>query len=191
MVNLTNAPGFEGAEVSHPRWTNHPRFLTITGPYNQGGANQSRTGGKQTEVYVGRFSADFSKVEAWARVTSNSWGDSHPDVWIDVARSPHPRRPSGADRTRDRGGQRRGGRGRGASESRAPRGQRAPDAAGRDPDAEGDSSLPARAGRQRVRNRGGRAGHLCGARDSHRPVGDPRRPRARSGAQERRRRRSR
>ena len=57
MVNINGAPGFDGAEVSHPRWTNHPRFLTITGPYNQGGANQSRTGGKQTEVYLGRFSA--------------------------------------------------------------------------------------------------------------------------------------
>jgi hypothetical protein len=95
MVNLNNAPGFEGAEVSHPRWTNHPRFLTLTGPYNQGGGNQSRTGGKQTEVYVGRFSADFSRVEAWARVTNNAWGDSHPDVWIDLERSPYPRRPSG------------------------------------------------------------------------------------------------
>src|SRR6185436_8013973 len=69
---------------------------TLTGPYNQGGPNQSRTGGKQTEVYVGRFSADFAKVEGWARVTSNAWGDSHPDVWIDVARSPHPRRPGGS-----------------------------------------------------------------------------------------------
>jgi hypothetical protein len=47
-------------------------------------------------VYVGRFSADFSKVEAWARVTKNSSGDMHPDVWIDAARSPHPRRPAGA-----------------------------------------------------------------------------------------------
>jgi len=96
VVNLNNLPGFDGAEVSHPRWTNHPRFLTLTGPYNQGGANQSRTGGKQTEVYVGRFSGDFSRIEAWARVTSNAWGDSHPDVWIDAARCPYPRRPSGA-----------------------------------------------------------------------------------------------
>ena len=95
MVNLNTAPGFEGAEVNHPRWTNHPRFLTISGPYNQGGANQSRTGGKQVEVYVGRFSADYSGIEAWARVTSNSGGDSYPDVWIDVTRSPHPRRPPG------------------------------------------------------------------------------------------------
>jgi len=94
MVNLNNAPGFDGAEVSHPRWSNHPRFLTLTGPYNQGGANQSRTGGKQTEVYIGRFSADFSKVEAWNRVTNNAWGDSHPDVWIDN-RSSYARRPSG------------------------------------------------------------------------------------------------
>ena len=95
MVNINDAPGFNGAEVSHPRWTNHPRFLTLTGPYNQGGDNQSRAGGNQTEVYVGRFSTDFTNIEAWAQVTKNSRGDSHPDVWIDAARSPHPRRPSG------------------------------------------------------------------------------------------------
>ncbi len=84
MVNINHAPGFDGAEVFHPRWTNHPRFLAISGPYNQGGANQVRTGGKQAEVYLGRFSEDFSKVEAWARVTNNSGGDSYPDVWIDA-----------------------------------------------------------------------------------------------------------
>jgi hypothetical protein len=95
MVNLNGAPGFEGAEVSHPRWTNHPRFLTLTGPYNQGGRNQSRTGGPQTEVYVGRFSADFTTVEAWARVTNNAWGDSHPDVWIDPGMTRYPRNPVG------------------------------------------------------------------------------------------------
>lgn len=91
MVNINDAPGFDGAEVYHPRWTNHARFFAISGPYNQGGPNQARTGGPQVEVYLGRFSADFSRVEAWARVTSNSGGDSYPDVWIDVARSPHPR----------------------------------------------------------------------------------------------------
>jgi hypothetical protein len=95
MVNINHAPGFNGAEVFHPRWTNHVRFLTISGPYNQGGPNQARTGGKQVEVYLGRFSEDFSKVEAWARVTNNSGGDSYPDVWIDAGRSPYPRRPRG------------------------------------------------------------------------------------------------
>jgi hypothetical protein len=95
MVNVNNAPGFDGAEVSSPRWANHPRFLAITGPYNQGGPNQVRTGGKQVEVYLGRFSADFSRVEQWVRVTNNSGGDAHPDVWIDPARSPIPRQPPG------------------------------------------------------------------------------------------------
>jgi hypothetical protein len=95
MVNLNGAPGFDGAEVSHPRWTNHPRFLAITGPYNQGGANQSRTGGKQTEVYLGRFSEDFSHVEAWLRVTTNDGGDADPDVWIDLEKSRYQRRAAG------------------------------------------------------------------------------------------------
>jgi hypothetical protein len=91
MVNINGAPGFDGAEVYHPRWTNHPRFMSISGPYNQGGDNQARTGGPQVEVYLGRFSQDFSQIEAWARVTNNSGGDSYPDVWIDASRSPHPK----------------------------------------------------------------------------------------------------
>jgi hypothetical protein len=93
-VNINNAPAFGNAEVYHPRWTNHPRFLAISGPYNQGGPNQVRTGGTQSEVYLGRFSEDFTRVEAWARVTHNQGGDSYPDVWIDNG-SPHPRRPRG------------------------------------------------------------------------------------------------
>jgi hypothetical protein len=95
MVNINSAPGFDGAEVSHPRWTNHPRFFTLSGPYNQGGRNQVRSGGKQVEIHLGRFSADFSKVESWARVTNNSGGDSHPDVWIDLTQTSIPRQPSG------------------------------------------------------------------------------------------------
>ena len=89
MVNINSAPGFDGAEVYHPRWTNHPRFMTISGPYNQGGPNQARTGGPQVEVYLGRFSQDFARIEAWARVTNNSGGDTYPDVWLDAGRSPH------------------------------------------------------------------------------------------------------
>jgi hypothetical protein len=30
------------------------------------------------------------------RVTNNSGGDSHPDVWIDLAETPHARKPGGA-----------------------------------------------------------------------------------------------
>lgn len=95
VVNINNPPGFDGAEVYHPRWSNHPRFLVMTGPYNQGGDNQARTGGPQTEVYVGRFSQDFSTVEAWARATTNDRGDSLPDVWMDLNGTPHAMVPSG------------------------------------------------------------------------------------------------
>jgi hypothetical protein len=94
VVPINGAPGFADAEVYHPRWTNHSRFFAISGPYNQGGVNQARTGGPQAEIYLGRSSADFSRVEAWARVTNNARGDLYPDVWIDSARSPH-LRPSG------------------------------------------------------------------------------------------------
>lgn len=95
MVNLNDVEGFDGAEVSHPRWANHPRFLAMTGPYNQGGANQVRSGGPQAEIYVGRFADDFSDVEAWLRVTTNAGGDAHPDVWMDLDASPYPVRASG------------------------------------------------------------------------------------------------
>jgi hypothetical protein len=96
MVPINQAPGFRNPEVYHPRWTNHPRFIAISGPYDQGGANQVRSGGAQTEVWLGRFSEDFSRIEAWIRATNNSGGDSYPDVWMDAERSPYPRRPAGA-----------------------------------------------------------------------------------------------
>jgi hypothetical protein len=88
-VNINSAPGFRNPEVYHPQWTNHPRFMSMTGPYNRGGPNQVRSGGKQSEVYLGRFSTDFSKVEAWVRVTHNDRGDSDPDVWMERSDSPH------------------------------------------------------------------------------------------------------
>jgi hypothetical protein len=95
-VALNQAPGFQNPEVYHPRWTNHSRFIALSGPYNQGGANQVRSGGKQSEVWLGRFSEDFSRIEAWTRATTNSGGDAYPDVWIDRDKSPFPARPTGA-----------------------------------------------------------------------------------------------
>jgi hypothetical protein len=93
MVNINRVPGFGNDEVYHPRWTNHPRFLAMSGPYNLGGANQVRSGGAQTEVYVGRFAGDYGRVDAWTRVTSNASGDSYPDVWIERRNNPHPTAP--------------------------------------------------------------------------------------------------
>jgi hypothetical protein len=94
-VPINRAPGFQNPEVYHPRWARHPRFMVMSGPYDQGGANQVRSGGTQSEVWLGRFSADFTTIEAWARVTENTGGDSYPDIWIDRARSPHAQLASG------------------------------------------------------------------------------------------------
>jgi hypothetical protein len=94
-VPINNAPGFKNPEVYHPRWTRHPRFMVMSGPYDRGGANQVRSGGTQAEIWMGRFSSDFTKIEEWARVTNNGGGDSYPDVWIDRDKSPHPALASG------------------------------------------------------------------------------------------------
>jgi len=82
-VSLNTPPGFEGFEVFHPRWSNHVRYFAMTGPYKlKTSANTIAGGGPEVEVYIGRFSEDFRNVESWARVTNNSRGDFHPDVWI-------------------------------------------------------------------------------------------------------------
>ncbi len=94
MVPINTAPGFSNPEVYHPRWTNHPRFIALSGPYDQGGGNQVRSGGAQVEIHLGRFSADFTRIEAWARVTTNQRADAYPDVWIAAQQSPHSLRAS-------------------------------------------------------------------------------------------------
>ena len=84
QVNINDAPGIEGYEVYHPRWSNHPQFLTMTGPYTAGTrANKIRAGGQQVEIYVGRFADDFASVEQWVTVTDNGFADFYPDAWID------------------------------------------------------------------------------------------------------------
>ena len=87
-VNINSAPGIDGFEVYHPRWSNHPRFLVMTGPYTEGGGgNKIRGGGQGVEIHLGRFSADHRRVEAWTRISTNDVADFYPDVWIapDVA----------------------------------------------------------------------------------------------------------
>ena len=90
LVNISGAPGIDGYEVYHPRWSNHPRFLTMTGPYSVGSReNKIRGGGQGVEVYLGRFTDDFTAVEHWTQVTHNGRADFYPDAWIDPAgRSP-------------------------------------------------------------------------------------------------------
>lgn len=82
-VDIHKAPGIDGFEVYHPRWTNHVRYIVMTGPYKVGGGrNRIGGGGKAVEVYLGRFSPDLQRIEKWARVTDNKRGDFFPDAWI-------------------------------------------------------------------------------------------------------------
>jgi hypothetical protein len=113
QVNINNAPGVEGYEIYHPRWTNHPRFLTMTGPYTVGTeANKIRGGGQQVEIYLGKFASDFTAVESWVKVTNNERADFYPDAWVEpseqppaqVARDiePGPKSPSTTTKSGDR-----------------------------------------------------------------------------------------
>ncbi len=82
-TSINKAEGINGYEVYHPRWSNHVRFLTMTGPYVEGeGGNKITGGGQKVEIYVGRFSQDLKQVEQWYQVTHNDRADFFPDVWI-------------------------------------------------------------------------------------------------------------
>lgn len=74
-VNLSNAPGIDGYSVYHPRWSNHPLIMAMTGPYKV-------KSGPEVEIFVGLFNSGFSAVESWWRVTDNDFADFFPDVWV-------------------------------------------------------------------------------------------------------------
>ena len=83
-VTINGAPEVGGFEVYHPRWSNHPRFLAVTGPYLKGeGGNRIGGGGEKVEIFLGRFDERVEKVEAWLKVTDNNRADFYPEVWID------------------------------------------------------------------------------------------------------------
>ena len=44
QVSINTAPGIDGFEVYHPRWTNDSRFLVMTGPYTVGRRRQQDSG---------------------------------------------------------------------------------------------------------------------------------------------------
>ncbi len=88
-VPINTAPGMDGLEVYHPRWSNHRDFFTITGPYKEGrrGDNLIPAGGPAVEVLIGRFADDLHSVEDWVQITDNPYGNFYPDLWIDYDRT--------------------------------------------------------------------------------------------------------
>ncbi len=99
QVPINGAPGIDGFEVYHPRWTNDSRYLVVTGPYTVGRrANKIRGGGNQVEIWLGQFDGDFSSVERWEQITHNDAPDFYPDAWIDPReRIPPAKTTAGSD----------------------------------------------------------------------------------------------
>jgi hypothetical protein len=87
-VSISGAPGVNGYESYHPKFANRGRYLVMCGPFiGQGGCT--------AEIYLGRFTPDWTAVEKWVRVTTNEKGDFWPDVWIDPASAPPTAPPGG------------------------------------------------------------------------------------------------
>lgn len=83
-VPLDGGAGLSGHEVFHPRWSNDPRFVVLSGPYlRRGKVNVISGGGPQVELHIGRFAPRFDRIEEWCQVTHNQRGDFHPDLWVE------------------------------------------------------------------------------------------------------------
>ena len=85
-VKITKAPGMEDHELYHPRWSNHARYMTFTGPYKKKKKqtkNVTQMGSPAVDVNIGRFNEDFTEIEAWVDVTDSKHGEFFPDVWIE------------------------------------------------------------------------------------------------------------
>ncbi len=72
-VPVNSIPELNGGKVYHPRWSNHPRYLTVTGPQRS----------LETELYLGRFDEAYTHVEAWVRLTHNHQPDFYGDAWVE------------------------------------------------------------------------------------------------------------
>jgi hypothetical protein len=84
-LDLHGVPGNEeGWEMLQPRMSNHPQFLVIDGPYDQGpmGENNIAAGGPQIEIFLGKVDAGFTQVTDWVQITHNNRADFYPHAWV-------------------------------------------------------------------------------------------------------------
>jgi hypothetical protein len=77
-VAVNTAPGVDGFEIYHPKWSNQSRYMAMCGPFRG-------KGGITAEIYLGRFDPTLHSIEGWVRVTTNDKGDFYPDVWVEPA----------------------------------------------------------------------------------------------------------
>lgn len=86
-LDFSKIEGLSKGEIYHPRWTNHPRFIALTGPYlgerSKTGSGFIGKGGKTAEVIIAKIRPDLQGFEGSVKLTTNTFGDSYPDVWIE------------------------------------------------------------------------------------------------------------
>lgn len=85
-LKFSDLQGLEKGEIYHPRWTNHARYVALTGPYiaEQGGAEGSiiSKGGRTAEVVIAKLNPTATGFEGSVTLTQNDQTDAYPDVWI-------------------------------------------------------------------------------------------------------------
>lgn len=85
VVSFNNAKSVNNHEVYHPRWSNHARFLVISGPYikttNEEGSVINK-GGVSAQIVIGKFNDDATQVEGWLEITHDDRGEAYPDMWV-------------------------------------------------------------------------------------------------------------
>jgi hypothetical protein len=108
-VPLNTVPGFEGRKIHQPRWSNHVHYICLAGPHpDKGWGNPAGPEDfQEIEIYIGRFSRDFRRIEAWAQVSHTDRHSVFPDLWIERGQraeaaeidEPPPPRVAGTHRT--------------------------------------------------------------------------------------------
>jgi hypothetical protein len=61
--------------VWNPKWTSNARGFTVNGPVKNLGSDVS-------DIWLARFSADYSKIEQWVQVTNNKYCDTYAYAWV-------------------------------------------------------------------------------------------------------------
>jgi hypothetical protein len=79
VVPLSTLKETKGREVYHPRWSNHPRIMVMSGPYFGSGKKDS---GKDVQLYLGKFDPGMTEISRWVKVTRDKLADVCPDVWV-------------------------------------------------------------------------------------------------------------
>ncbi len=88
---VNNHPDLSGKRAYHPQWSNHPDFISMTGPY----AGQFWENRTAVNLFLARFNQDRTAFDAHLKITDNGVMDIMPYVWINHGMTWEPRDPPG------------------------------------------------------------------------------------------------